>query len=116
MKTILTLLLFCSISFISVAQVKVSSVSKTIQLQADSLSKSKVSDRKRIHLVDNSGSYTGEYMMLSYQDEVMKEYDLYGANNLRKGKVKQYANGEILTFDIMGVLTQKETTTTVIKK
>ena len=116
MKTLITLLLFCSISFLADAQVNVSSISNTIKLQGDSLYKSKIGDKKRIHLVDNSGSYTGEYMILSYQDDTVKDYDLYGASNLRKGKVKHYTNGEILTFDLLGVLTQKEKSPTVNKK
>lgn len=74
--------------------------------QVDKIYKS-VYGKRKIHLKDKSGSYTGEYLIQTDQDETVTEYDWYGTNGFHKGKVKTYSNGEMLIFDILGKLVKK---------
>jgi hypothetical protein len=56
------------------------------------------------YLKDNKGNYTGDYLKLSEEDEVMKKYGLYDINSFPKGTLVVYSNGQRLLFDNFGNL------------
>jgi hypothetical protein len=57
---------------------------------------------KKKYLKDAKGNYTGEYLQLADEDEVMRKYTLYDANDFPKGKLIVYANGQRVLFDNFG--------------
>lgn len=63
-----------------------------------------VNANKKIHLKDKNGSYTGEYLRLTDEDETVKQYTLYSASDFPTGTLKVYSNGERLLFDNFGRL------------
>jgi hypothetical protein len=57
---------------------------------------------KKIKLKSNYGSYTGEYLKLTDEDETVKTYKLYDVNDFPEGTLQVYSNGERILFDNWG--------------
>jgi hypothetical protein len=57
---------------------------------------------KRKYLKDANGRFTGESLMLTYEDEEIKKYTLYDVNDFKKGTLVVYSNGDRALFNNFG--------------
>ena len=64
--------------------------------------------QSKIYLKDNAGNYTDSYLIIYYQDEVVKKYRVYDHSDIQVGTMSEFVNGNRFVYNLKGRLLSKK--------